>query len=86
MQQITKVMIAKHLAQFGLRSQARANNAMRVLQALFNFAAGEYKDYQGQSFFPQNPVARLSHTRAWYRVERRQALSGVNRSTLKLKI
>lgn len=74
MQQITKEMIAKRHAQFGLRSKARANNAMRVLRALFNFAAGEYEDYQGQSFFPQNPVARLSHTRTWYRVERRQTI------------
>lgn len=51
LQQITKDMIAKRHTEFGLRSQARANNAMRVLRALFNFAAGEYEDSQGQSLF-----------------------------------
>lgn len=45
---------------------------MRVLRALFNFAAGQYEDAQGKSLITENPVKRLSQTRAWYRVERRQ--------------
>jgi hypothetical protein len=45
---------------------------MRVMRALFNFAAGQYEDSQGKSLITDNPVARLSQTRAWYRVERRQ--------------
>jgi integrase len=45
---------------------------MRVLRALFNFAAGQYEDSQGKSLITENPVKRLSQTRAWYRVERRQ--------------
>ncbi len=45
---------------------------MRLLRALFNFAAGQYEDAQGHSLITDNPVKRLSQTRAWYRVERRQ--------------
>lgn len=45
---------------------------MRILRALFNFAAGQYEDAKGNSLIPENPVKRLSQTRAWYRVERRQ--------------
>lgn len=45
---------------------------MRVLRALFNFAAGQYEDAAGRSLIPENPVNRLSQTRAWYRIERRQ--------------
>lgn len=69
---ITKDMIAKRHTQMGERSHARANLAMRLLRALFNFAAGEYENAQGQSLIIENPVKRLSHTKAWYRVERRQ--------------
>lgn len=74
LQAINKEMVAKRHADFGKRSQARANNAMRVLRAVFNFAAGQYEDSKGKSLFPENPVKRLSHTRAWYRVDRRQTV------------
>lgn len=47
---------------------------MRVLRAMFNFAAGEYEDEMGKPFILENPVKRLSHTRAWYRVARRQTV------------
>ncbi len=50
-----------------------ANLAMRLLRALFNFAAGQYEDTQGKSLITENPVKRLSQTRAWYRIERRQS-------------
>jgi integrase len=45
---------------------------MRLLRALFNFAAGQYEDTQGRSLVTDNPVKRLSQTRAWYKIERRQ--------------
>jgi len=70
--EITRDMVAKRHTDIGKRSPARANNTMRVLRALFNFAAGEYEDEDGNPLFPDNPVTRISHTRAWYRVERRQ--------------
>ncbi|MGB8806778.1 MAG: tyrosine-type recombinase/integrase [Candidatus Rickettsiella isopodorum] len=70
---ITKVMICKRHEKHGSeRSKARANFAMRVLRALFNFAMNEYEDERGNALFLENPVKRLSHTRAWYRIERRQ--------------
>lgn len=70
---ITKDLISKHHEKLGTEhGEAYANLAMRVLRALFNFAAGQYEDAQGKSLIMENPVRRLSQTRAWYRVERRQ--------------
>lgn len=71
---ISKDMVQKLHTDYGKRSQARANNAMRLLRALFNFARGQYEDSRGRSLFPENPVDRLSHTKGWYRVERRRTL------------
>jgi integrase len=72
--EITKDMVAKRHRKLGEKSEARANLAMRFLRAIFNFAAGEYENAKGQSLIIENPVKRLSHTRAWYRVERRQTV------------
>jgi integrase len=72
--EISKDMVAKRHSKFGERSEARANLAMRFLRAIFNFAAGEYEDGKGRSLILENPVKRLSHTRAWYRIERRQTV------------
>ncbi len=72
--EITKDMVAKRHRQLGERSHARANLAMRVLRALFNFAASEYEDENGRSLILENPVSRISHTRAWFRVERRKSV------------
>ncbi len=70
---ITKDMVAKHHQRLGIENgEAYANLAMRVLRALFNFAMGQYEDSQGRSLITENPVKRLSQTRAWYRVERRK--------------
>ena len=70
---ITKDKVAKlHTSLGETQGEAYANLAMRVLRALFNFAAGQYEDAQGRSLITENPVKRLSQTRAWYRVERRQ--------------
>jgi hypothetical protein len=33
-----------------------------------------YEDSKGQALIQDNPVKRLSQTRAWYRVERRQTV------------
>jgi integrase len=71
--QITKDKVEKLHTKLGENSgEAYANLAMRILRALFNFAAGKYEDAQGRSLIVDNPVRRLSQTRAWYRVERRQ--------------
>ena len=70
---ITKDKVVKYHERLGKeRGTAYANQAMRVLRALFNFAAGQYEDSLGRSLVTENPVKRLSQTRAWYRIERRQ--------------
>lgn len=71
---ITKDKIQKRHALLGEEhGEAYANLAMRILRAIFNFAIGKYEDAQGRSFISDNPVKRLSQTRAWYRVERRRS-------------
>ncbi|STX50457.1 phage integrase [Legionella busanensis] len=72
---ITREMIAKRHAEHGkTNSKARANNAMRVLRALFNFAMYEYQTGDGQPIIVVNPVKYLSHTRGWFRVDRKQTV------------
>lgn len=71
---VTKEQIAKRHTLVGeKRGTAYANLSMRLLRALFNFASGQYEDDQGHSLIAENPVRRLSQTRAWYRIERRQS-------------
>jgi len=72
---ITKDMVAKRHTQLGEKNgEAWANLSMKVLRAVFNFAKGQYEDSQGRSLVTENPVQRLSQSRAWYRVERRQTV------------
>lgn len=72
---ITKDMVERRYRQLGdERGKAYANLSMRVLRAIFNFAASKYEDTQGRSILPENPVMRLSAIRAWYRVSRRQTV------------
>ncbi|MBQ0797552.1 tyrosine-type recombinase/integrase [Zhongshania sp.] len=78
---ITRDMVAQRHTQIAspksatdLGSPVGANNVMRVLRALFNFANGQYEDEEGKSLFPDNPVSRLSHTRAWNPETRRQRI------------
>lgn len=72
--EISKDMIELRHRNLGERSAARANNTMRVLRALFNFAREQYEDAEGNAVLVANPVERLSKNRAWYRVERRQTV------------
>lgn len=70
---ITKDMVAKRHTRLGEQhGEAWANLSMKVLRAVFNFARGQYEDSQGRSLVPDNPVERLSQSRAWYRLERRK--------------
>lgn len=74
MVEITKDMVERVHRDIGKRSKARANNTMRVLRALFNHAMSKYEDVKGNPIILINPVDRLSQTRAWYKIERRQTL------------
>ncbi|MBK1726801.1 tyrosine-type recombinase/integrase [Halorhodospira neutriphila] len=72
--EITKDDVAQRHAHLGENhGPAWANLSMRTLRALFNFAK-KYEDEQGRSILPENPVERLSQTRAWYKVDRRRNL------------
>jgi integrase len=72
MVKITKDMVRRRHTKRGKESHARANNAMRVLRALFNYATEVYEDDNGESLFPLNPVTVLSRTKAWHRVNRKK--------------
>ncbi len=72
--EISRDMVELRHRKLGERSHARANNTMRVLRAVFNYALEQYEDAEGSPVLSQNPVNRLSKTRAWYRVKRRQTL------------
>lgn len=77
---ISRDMIAKRHMQYGeSNSKARSNLAMRVLRALFNFAINQYQASDGKEIFTENPIKRLSHTRAWYRINRKQTVIKSNK-------
>ena len=71
---ISKDMVEARHAKHGKRSPARANNAMRVLRAVFNHAIYKFEDDQGHPILEINPVDRLNRNRAWFEVKRRQTL------------
>ncbi len=72
---VSKDMVTKRHSKIGAdRGEAYANLSMRFLRALFNFAIAQYEDGAGHSILRENPVARITQTRAWYRVERRQTV------------
>jgi integrase len=71
---ITREMVEDRHRQRSEQSEARANNEMRVLRCLFNYAAEEYLDKDSKPIITTNPVNRLSHSRAWNRVERKKTI------------
>lgn len=72
---ITKDMVAKRHQKLGReRGQAYANLALRVFRTVYNFARSRYEDEAGYSLLPENPVQRLTDTRAWYKQKRRDSV------------
>ncbi len=68
--EITKDMVAaRHLKIAKQSGKAAANNTMRTFRAVYNYA-NELMD----DALPVNPVKRLSNTRQWFKVERKQTL------------
>ena len=57
---ITKDMVEERHRKLGAKSEARANNVMRVLRALFNYAMSKYEGQDGKLLIATNPVNRLS--------------------------
>jgi integrase len=54
------------------KGEAQANQAMRTLRTLLNYAACSYEDVDGRSILPENPVKRLSQNRSWNKIPMRQ--------------
>ena len=71
---ITRDHVLQRHRALGENSHARANNTMRVLRALFNFAMYHYETLDGTPIVLVNPVKYLSDCRAWYRIQPRQSL------------
>ena len=75
MTKINGDMVVKRHREYGTEhSAARSNLAMRYLRAIFNFAAAEYTSADGKTIIDGNPVRKLSLTKSWHRIERRDTL------------
>ena len=71
--EITKDRVAARHRQLSEESgPAYADGAMRCLRAIINVAQYVYEAPDGTPLLPDNPVRRLSQTRAWNRPKRRQ--------------
>ena len=69
-EEITREAVAeRHLKVSKQAGKAAANNVMRTFRAIYNFANELLDDS-----LPINPVKRLSNTRQWFTIERRQTL------------
>ncbi len=69
---IDKDMVSKLHAKIGAGSQSMANKIFKILSVLFNFAVANYENAKGDCVITENPVIRLSQTRAWYPRHRRR--------------
>lgn len=75
--EITKDMVLQRHQQISCangphgKGEAHANQVMRFLRALINYAADTY-EIDGKPIVTENPVKRLTQLRAWNRVRRRQ--------------
>jgi len=69
---ITRDVVESRHRRIGKTSQTRANTTLRILRAVFNYAMAKYENELGEPVFVHNPVARLSHVKAWYPETRRK--------------
>lgn len=69
---ISKAMVIKRHQDIGKKTTYGANNAFKLISAIFNFAIYHYEDEKGQSPIKQNPVITLSKIRAWYPKKRKR--------------
>jgi integrase len=71
---ISKDMVEKRHREIGKTAPAQANNVMRTLRAIFNYAIEVYEDKDGNPIISHNPIDRLSRAKAWYNISRRQTV------------
>ncbi len=73
--EINKAMVQQRHLWLGRRNGPHyANNALRLLRAIYNFAGAAYDDAAGNPLIPVNPVVVLTQTRAWYPKKRRRTV------------
>jgi integrase len=71
--EITSDLIEKKHLQLS-EYKAQVNNTMRVLRAIFTYACVAYAKPDGKPLLSENHVGRLSQTRLWNRIPRRQTV------------
>ncbi|MBY0549744.1 MAG: integrase family protein [Candidatus Obscuribacterales bacterium] len=71
---ITKEMIENRHRQISDKHPGEADNVMRVVRALFTFAAYKYENENGEPLVAVNPVRRLSQNNQWNKLPRRQGV------------
>jgi integrase len=71
---ITKDMVERRHQQISQNHPGDADHAMRVLRAVFFYAALSYEDHKGQPLVTSNPVRRLSEIKIWNKPARRQTV------------
>jgi integrase len=69
---LTETKVLRRYRERGRASKARADVERRVLSAVFNFARARYKDSEGHSLFPQNPVEIVCATKTRYKIGRKR--------------
>lgn len=70
--QIKEEQASKRYEKVSKETLASANNAFRALRMLFNWARKRYKDEDGTSIIPSNPVTVLSERQQWEEVAPRK--------------
>ena len=67
-----QMILNRHRSMAKAHGEQGANNYMRALRSLFNFAIDRYEDGSGQPVLAINPVLILTRTRSWFPVDRRR--------------
>ncbi len=71
---ISRESVALLHSKLGKKSKSQANQHFRFLRSVLNFAIGVYEDQEGQPLLKSNPVLRLSQTKQWFRLKRKQTI------------
>lgn len=69
---ITDRMVQVRYQERGKASKARADNAIRVLGAVYRYAQAKYRDSEGSTMFPRNPVDILKETKTRFKIPRKK--------------
>lgn len=71
---ISDRMVKARYLERGKVSKARADNAVRVLGAVYRYAQAVYRDVEGSTLFPRNPVDILKETKIRYKITRKKRM------------